>query len=217
MTPGPAPAVPDPETGHRLNRDSYNAIAPDWDAARHAFYGPEQRWLDLFLDGLAVPSHILDLGCGTGRPIAEYVLARGHRLTGVDQAEKLLDLARARLPHGRWIAAPIENFEPDEPCDGVLCWDALFHLGRARHAPLLARISRALPPGGRLMLTLGGSAHPAFTDTMFGRPFFYDSLTPEQTLSTLRELGFTMQVAEYLNPPTGGRDKGRYAIVARKT
>ncbi len=87
--------------------------------------------------------------------MAESVLARGHRLTGVDQA------------------------------------------------------------GGRLMLTVGGSEHPAFTDRMFGAEFFYDSHPPEVELKLLRDLGFETLIAEFLNVPTNGRDKGRFAIVAR--
>jgi SAM-dependent methyltransferase len=75
-----------------MNREGYNAIAPAWDAARVAFYGHEREYPDALLDGLPVGSDVLDLGCGTGRPLAEYLLARGHRVTGVDQAEALLAL-----------------------------------------------------------------------------------------------------------------------------
>lgn len=72
-----------------MNRKSYNAIATSWDAARHTFYGRERDYLDIFLDGVPAPSRILDLGCGTGRPMAEYILSRGHYVTGVDHASKL--------------------------------------------------------------------------------------------------------------------------------
>jgi SAM-dependent methyltransferase len=58
-----------------MNRDSYNEIAASWDEARTAFAGRERDYLDTFLSSLPVPSPILDLGCGTGRPIAEYILA----------------------------------------------------------------------------------------------------------------------------------------------
>jgi hypothetical protein len=33
----------------------------------------------------------------------------------------------------------------------------------------------------------------------------------------LAELGFQPLIAEFMNEPTSGRDKGRYAIVARMT
>lgn len=58
--------------------------------------------------------------------------------------------------------------------------------------------------------------HPPFVDTMFGRDFFYDSYPPDEASELLRGVGFTILIGEYMNEPTGGRDKGRYAIVAEK-
>jgi hypothetical protein len=52
---------------------------------------------------------------------------------------------------------------------------------------------------------------------MYGNSFFYDSLTPEQTISVLEALGLAVEHAEFINPPTNGRDKGRYGIVASVT
>jgi len=198
-----------------MNRESYDAIAASWDAARVAFYGRERAYVDALLDGLPPASHVLDLGCGTGRPIAEHILSRGHRVTGVDQAEALLARARARLPHATWITSSIEAFTSSDPVDAIVCWDALFHIERSQHRTLFERFAGMLGPGGRLMLTAGGSDHPPFTDTMFGRTFFYDSPPPHEVLAMLASVGFEPMVSELMNPPTSGRDKGRLAIVAR--
>lgn len=208
-------------TGSGINRESYDAIAAEWDAARVSFFGSERRYLDAMLEGLAAPARILDLGCGTGRPMAEYVLSRGHHVTGVDQSKALLAIARARFPEGEWIHSRIEDFPVDVDrrgnYDSAIAWDSLFHIERERHESILSNVHRALAPGGRLMLTAGGSQdQPAFTDTMFDREFFYDSHSPEQLATLLRELGFEIVVNEFMNLPTSGRDKGRIAIVARK-
>jgi SAM-dependent methyltransferase len=197
-----------------MNRDAYNRIASKWDGARIAFCGRERDYVDALLDGLPEPSEILDLGCGTGRPIAEYVLSRGHRVTGVDQASELLALARARFPQATWIESRLEDFTITQRYAAIVCWDALFHLEREVHAELLARMARSLIPGGRIMITVGGSDHPAFTDMMFGETFSYDSHPPERVLALLDELGFAPLIAEFMNQPTPGRDKGRYATVA---
>ncbi|MES3003794.1 MAG: class I SAM-dependent methyltransferase [Pseudomonadota bacterium] len=197
-----------------MNRRSYNSISEEWDAARSAFFPYESAFLDRFLRGLDPPARILDLGCGTGRPIAEHLLKLGFELTGVDQAENMLSLARQRFPEGRWIQAEMESFEPDEDYDGAVIWDSLFYVKREHFEPILRRVVRSLRPGARLMLTVGGSDHPAFKDSMFGQTFFYDSLPPAQTVSVLRGLGATIDHAEFINAPTKGRDKGRYGIVA---
>jgi 2-polyprenyl-3-methyl-5-hydroxy-6-metoxy-1,4-benzoquinol methylase len=199
-----------------MNRESYDAIASSWDAARVGFSGRERDYVAALLEGLPTPSFILDLGCGTGRPIAEFLLTKGHHVTGVDQSGALLDLARRRFPDATWIARSIETFVSATPYDAIVCWDALFHIDRAEHAGLFARFAGMLRPGGRVMLTVGGSAHPAFTDRMFGETFFYDSHPPDEALSMLAAVGFTPILSEFANLPTEGRDKGRYAIVASR-
>lgn len=197
-----------------LNRASYDAIVREWDAARTGFSGREQALLDRMLDGLPAHSPVLDLGCGTGQPIGTHIVARGHALTGVDQSAGMLAIARRRLPQATWLESDIASFDSTTRFAAVVCWDALFHVERALHQGILARITSLLAPGGRLALTAGGSDHPAFTDTMFGRHFFYDSHPPERLERLLRELGWHIDAAEFLNPPTDGRDKGRYAVVA---
>jgi cyclopropane fatty-acyl-phospholipid synthase-like methyltransferase len=198
-----------------MNRESYGAIAQSWDAARVSFCGREREYLDALLGELPAGSDVLDLGCGTGRPMAEYILSKGHRVTGVDQAAALLELARVRFPSATWINGSIEAFVPELRFNAIVCWDALFHIDRSEHESLLARFAKMLLPGGRLMMTFGGSDHPAFTDTMYGRMFFYDSHPPERVLGVLADLGFVPVVSEFMNLPTSGRDKGRYAVVAR--
>lgn len=200
-----------------MNRESYNLIAPQWAAARATFFGREREYLDALLSAAPVGTTILDLGCGTGRPMAEHIVAQGRRVLGVDQSEALLQMARSNLPNERWVLSTMEAFEPDQPCHGALLWDSLFHLSRAQHEPILRKVVNALPPGARLMLTVGGSAHPAFTDTMFGQTFSYDSNTPDESEQILARLGCHIVIGEFMNLPDGGRDKGRYAIVAEKT
>lgn len=200
-----------------MNREAYNKIAAQWDATRRCFYGLEEAYLDRLLDGLPRNSLILDAGCGTGLPFAGRVIERGHRILGVDQSDALLALARQRFPSQTWVLSALEDHAFAEPCQGVICWDTLFHIDRERHAELLGRMADCLPTGGRIMLTVGGSEQPAFTDTMFGVSFRYDSNTPEQTEHLLQGLGLRICAGEFMNLPTKGRDKGRYAILAQKS
>ncbi len=202
-----------------LNRASYDAVAPEWDAARQAFYGRERDYLDLLLEDLPPAAGrplVLDAGCGAGRPMAEYVLRRGCDVLGIDRSPAMIALASRRFPQARWTIATLEDYPFGEPCHAAILWDCLFHIPRQRHAAILAKAVRALHPGGRLMLTVGGSAHPAFTDVMFGRELFYDSHPPERVADMLRGLSCDILLGEFMNLPTDGREKGRYAFAARK-
>lgn len=170
----------------------------------------------MLAQGLASGSRVLDLGCGTGRPMAAYLIAQGLRVTGVDQAENLIEFAKADFPGERWIVSSIKDYTFDDEFSAALLWDALFHIEREQHARILKNVVAGLPAQGRMMLTVGGSAHPPFTDFMFGQEFFYDSHTPQETERLLCGLGCRIVRAEFMNPPTEGRDKGRYAILAEK-
>jgi cyclopropane fatty-acyl-phospholipid synthase-like methyltransferase len=207
----------DPDAAAALNRASYDAVAAQWDGARVAFVRREREYLDALLAGLAPGATVLDLGCGTGRPMAAHVLACGHRIVGVDQSRELLALARRRFPGATWIESRIEDYLPQQRFAAAMSWDALFHVAREHHERVLRCLVEALEPGGRLMLTAGGSAHhPAFTDEMFGARFFYDSHAPEQTRALLRGLGLRLVIDEFMDRPDGARNKGRIAIVAEK-
>lgn len=199
-----------------VNRDSYNKIATQWDSARRKFYGREKDYLDVLLGELPENSLVIDVGCGTGRPMAEYVIAKGHRVVGIDQSEELIKIAGERFPNGYWILSSIEEFEFAGIFNAAILWDSLFHIKRSCHEPILRGVIGILAVGGRIMLTVGGSDHPPFTDTMFGQEFFYDSNTPTETVQILQDLGCHVLIGEFMNLPTAGRDKGRYAIVAQK-
>ncbi len=197
-----------------MNRESYDAIAPEWDAVRTALSAAEARLLALLIETLGPGSHVLDLGCGTGRPIAEHLAGAGLRVTGVDHSERMLGFARRRLPEQAWILSSIEAYVPEREFAGAVAWDSMFHLPRAEHAAVFAKVRACLPPGGRFVLTVGGSEHAPFVDTMFGRPFAYDSHAPAAAIEVLRAERFEVLHAEFLNLPTTGRDKGRFAVVA---
>jgi hypothetical protein len=53
--------------GRLLNRESYDAIA-DFGCRAPGAHGREQVFLEAFLEGLSVPSEILDLGCAWAGP-----------------------------------------------------------------------------------------------------------------------------------------------------
>lgn len=197
-----------------MNRDAYDSIASQWDAVRTRLAPAEARLMALLCEGLPPGSRVLDLGCGTGRPIAEELARRGLQVTGVDQSANMLALARQRLPGHCWVQAAIEAYVPAGDFAAAVAWDSLFHLPRAAHARVFASVRSCLPQGGRFALTVGGSDHAPFTDTMFGQRFAYDSHPPQTAIELLRAEHFEILHTEFLNLPTAGRDKGRFAIVA---
>jgi len=197
-----------------MNLDSYNAIAEQWEHHRVQLSRLEAQVLPLLIEGLAPNSTLLDLGCGTGQPVAAFFADMGFRIVGVDQSPAMLALAKRRLPAHQWLLGTLEDFPRIKNVEAVVAWDSLFHVPRDRHAGILERVRETLPVGGRFALTVGGSEHPAFTDVMFGHTFFYDSFPPAQVVSLLENAGFRIVHEIYLNHADGARDKGRVALVA---
>jgi SAM-dependent methyltransferase len=107
----------------------YEDTAAAWDEIRGrnpSEYEPE--YFDRFLAGVRPGGAILDLGCGTGHPVANYLLERGFRVTGVDSAPSLIALARRRLPAGEWLVGDMRTLDLGRRFDGILAWYSFFHL-----------------------------------------------------------------------------------------
>ena len=197
----------------------YDHIAEKFHADRNRFRPNEEEYLTLLLAAAARGSTVLDLGCGTGTPIAEWIAARGHRIVGVDGSAAMLAIARKRLPAHRWVHALIEEVEFDELFAAAVCWDALFHLPARHFAPVIRKLHRWLAPGGRLLVSSGGSAEEdggGFVDTMYGHEFSYDSLSPGRMVEAIEAVGFEVVRAEMCDLPDGARNRGKWATLASK-
>lgn len=202
-----------------MERAPYDAIAGQFHAVRSGFRPRETDYLSLLLEPLGKGCRILDLGCGTGHPIASYLDALGHHVTGVDGSEAMLTIARETLSEHRWIHAKMEEIEFTESFHAVVCWDALFHLPRRFYQPIIEKIHRWLVPGGRFMVSSGVlvDGHPdGFTDTMFGHEFYYGSLSPDEMVAAVEATGFQILLAEICTPPDNASDKGKWATIAEK-
>ncbi|MCX6955774.1 MAG: class I SAM-dependent methyltransferase [Verrucomicrobia bacterium] len=190
---------------------AYDRIAEKFFADRSTALR-EKRYLDRLLDGVRPGARVLDFGCGTGRPIAEHLIARGYVVTGVDGSAAMLALAQKTVPAARLVQAQLESVELTETFASIVAWDSLFHVDRRHHAEIYRKFARWLMPDGRLLLSSGGTGDPGFTDRMHGETFYYSSWTPEEVTALLGEAGFAVELGE--RDQTEGR--GHVAILARK-
>ncbi|MET9735401.1 class I SAM-dependent methyltransferase [Streptomyces sp. NPDC006458] len=138
----------------------------DWDAEAAAFddepdHGlrdPAVRlaWADRLRDWLPpAPADLLDLGCGTGS-LSLLAAEQGHRVTGVDGSQAMVDRARTKLAGrdaaflvGDAAAPPVGEQLHDVVLVRHVLW-TLPHPGRA-----LRRWRALLRPGGRMVLVEG--------------------------------------------------------------
>ena len=93
---------------------AYDLIAPKFFAERSTVFR-ETKYLDLALTRVPMGAAILDLGCGTGRPIAEDLIRRGYDVTGVDGSAQMLAIARRNLPGAQLILLLAVGCSKTEP------------------------------------------------------------------------------------------------------
>jgi SAM-dependent methyltransferase len=102
--------------------------------------------LTAFLALLAPTAVILELGCGAGGDTAE-MLAGGFDVRPTDGSPEMAEVASRRL--GRPVGTLLfHDLDAIEAYDGVWANACLLHVPRVELAPVLARIWRALKPGG---------------------------------------------------------------------
>jgi cyclopropane fatty-acyl-phospholipid synthase-like methyltransferase len=128
------------------------------------------------LERLAPGATVLDLGCGTGMPVARALSAASHRVVGVDFSDAQLRLAKVQAPDVRLIRADISRCHfKARSFDAVVSFYAIFHLPLAEQPPLIARIAEWLRPGGHFLATLSPEHEEGYTEDFFGVDMFWSN------------------------------------------
>ena len=171
-------------------RAVYERNAESYDARRsRALF--EARWLRRFAGAMPEGGRVLDLGCGSGRPIAGWLIGEGFRLTGADFSEPMLQLARARWPNGDWRLSDMRTLDLPDRFDGIIGWDSFFHLTPDEQRACLPRLARHLNPGGVLMVTVG-SIEGEVTGFVGEDPVYHASLSVAEYATLLDGCGMRM-------------------------
>jgi 2-polyprenyl-3-methyl-5-hydroxy-6-metoxy-1,4-benzoquinol methylase len=116
--------------------DTYAACRPD-------DINPE---IPGFLELLTANARILELGCGGGAD-AEYMIAKGFDVDPTDGVSQMAALAETRLGCSVRVMR-FDQINAVEAYDAVIASASLLHVPVTGLTPILARIWRALRPGG---------------------------------------------------------------------
>lgn len=101
---------------------------------------------------------ILDIGCGSGH-LTKLIADAGAEVTGLDSSQEMIATAQAAYPAINFVAADASDFAFAEPFDAIFSNAALHWVERAEEAIIC--MSRALKPGGRFVIEMGGKGNIA--------------------------------------------------------
>jgi SAM-dependent methyltransferase len=138
-------------------RAGYARWAETYDLPGNPLISVEQPAVWALLGDLPT-GRALDAACGTGRHSGRLV-ELGHDVTGVDASPEMLDVARARVPHARFLegdlyALPLEDGEVDL----AVCALALGHCEDLLDP--IRELARAVRRGGQIVLS---DLHPGMS------------------------------------------------------
>lgn len=176
-----------------------HAQAFDQDRGKALF---ERGWLDKFRALAGEGRAILDIGCGSGEPIGQYLIAAGHPLTGVDSSARMIGMCRARFPDHDWVVADMRALALPFRFGGLVAWDSFFHLTHDQQRAMFAVFRAHAEPGAALMFT-SGDAHWEAIGSYRGEALYHASLAPGEYRALLAAHGFRV-VDHVANDPACG-------------
>jgi len=169
--------------------DLFDAIGAGYEDAfgRPPVVGRAVREL---LARLPPAARVLDIGSGTGRPVAADLAAAGHRVTGIDVSPVMVELARTQVPDATFRHADVRNWtSADGSWDAVCAFFPFLQMSRADTAGVLADIARWLVPGGLLALVTVPLDVEGLSTEFLGHPVQITSFTPAALGDLVRTSG----------------------------
>jgi SAM-dependent methyltransferase len=182
--------------------DLYERHARGWATDRGPALAGEEDWLRQFTRLLPPTGTILDIGCGSGEPIARHLIDKGFAVDGIDASPTLISLCRERFPDRNWHVADMRHLALGTTFGGLLAWDSFFHLTPADQRQMFAVFRRHAARGTALMFTSGGSLGESI-GSYHGDPLYHASLSLEE-YETLLESACFRVVAHVTEDPDCG-------------
>lgn len=196
-----------------------------WDAADYAGNSRGQfGWALSVIERLGLRGHedVIDVGCGDGKVTAEIAARTSGRVLGVDQSPGMIELAEqwsARRPNLRFVVGDAQRLNVPHLFDLAFSNAAIHWM--PDHAAVVRGLGRAIKPGGRLFLSMGGrgtaalvfealgafSSHPRWGRLLAGARAPYHFRTVEDFHSCLRDAGFEAIRVDLVSKPMRHADR----------
>lgn len=131
----------------------FDRLAPQWDAdmIRH------DHIIDIILDnaGITAGVSVLDVACGTGVLLPDYLRRGVTDLTAIDISPEMAKIAASKFPEVCVLCGDVENHPFTRTFDRIVIYNAFPHFPDPDN--LIRTLSGLLNPGGTLTVAHGMS------------------------------------------------------------
>lgn len=137
--------------------------------------------------------HWVDLGCGTGYALEQMARLAPRKLTGIDIAPRMIEVAQTRIPTAEFVCGDLENTTLPGGCAEIVFSNAALQWCNSRSA--LREIKRIARPGGIVLVSTFGPAtlnqwRTAWQSVDANSARVHDFESPDELRAKLNELGF---------------------------
>jgi len=150
---------------------------------------------DELLKRIPKRARILDMGCGAGVPYTKFLVTKGHEVTGIDNSEKLLKVAKKLIKKAKFIEGDFSTYEFKGKYDAIVSFYAIFHIPRSQHRRLFEKIHSLLKKNGLVLITLGAEDMKLEVSEFIGSRMAWSSYSIEKNRKLLINAGFKILVA----------------------
>lgn len=138
-------------------------------------------------------SKILDVGCGSGKPITKYFLDEGFSVQGLDISPLQAEKAKLNLGYAKIFIADLKTHEfEDNVYEGIICLHSIEHVERIWHGAIFKKMYSALKPGGILLTSI---QKDSCESVKFLNPYiqmYYSHFDQFETVKLITAAGFSI-------------------------
>lgn len=194
-----------------LVREGYNKVAKTYSTQRDLF--KNDKYLAELAKLLKPSSTVLDIGCGSGIPVDQYLIDKRFKVIGLDISDEQIKLAKQNLPEATFEVKNMSDLkERDYQVDAVISFYAIFHTPREEHLALFRMINSFLPVGGLILVTMGAGEWEGTEEDFHGSKMWWSHYDAEKNKEIIKNAGFKILLDEI----DASGDERHLVILARK-
>ncbi|KAK4941924.1 hypothetical protein LTR10_018254 [Elasticomyces elasticus] len=190
--------APTENTQHLDAESLFDSVGPAYESA-FADCSAQQASITWLLEHLPAQASVLDIGCGTGRPVCSSLVAAGHRVLGIDVSSVMIAVATRNVPEASFEKIDIKDFKPADgkQYDAITVYFSMIaSVTQDQIRDTIAKIYAWLKEGGVFVFATVPISGEKMDIAWMGRPIVASSLSSEEVLEAMRAARFEVLKAE---------------------